>query len=180
MSLSMRAFRCRGALSLVEKAVTTPAAAFCSVSSTTGLAVAIVVNNKRLVPVSGRRRRLCMTCSPCAVMFLTRQDGLCGSYHWKLDPFATIAPVSPPSSRHLPVLGITLKLASLVVFAGMMVCIKFLGQDIPAGQTIFARGLISVATLALLAWSTGRLHLLKTTNCRSHALRSLSGTVSMF
>jgi drug/metabolite transporter (DMT)-like permease len=87
---------------------------------------------------------------------------------------------SPPASRHLPVLGITLKLASVVVFAGMLVCIKYLGREIPAGQAIFARGLISVVVLALLAWSTGRLHLLKTDNWRSHALRSLCGTVSMF
>lgn len=90
-----------------------------------------------------------------------------------------MAPV-PASSRHLPVLGITLKLASVVVFAGMLVCIKFLGRDIPAGQTIFVRGLISVVVLALIAWSTGRLYLLKTDNWRSHALRSLCGTVSMF
>lgn len=90
-----------------------------------------------------------------------------------------MAPV-PSSSRHLPVLGISLKLASLVVFAGMLVCIKFLGRDIPAGQTIFVRGFISVVVLALIAWSTGRLYLLKTDNWRSHALRSLCGTVSMF
>jgi drug/metabolite transporter (DMT)-like permease len=87
---------------------------------------------------------------------------------------------SPPSSRHLPVLGITLKLASVVVVAGMLVCIKYLGREIPAGQTIFVRGLISVVVLTLLAWGTGRLHLLKTDNWRSHALRSLCGTVSMF
>ena len=86
----------------------------------------------------------------------------------------------PPSPRHLPLLGITLKLASLAVFSGMTVCIKYLGRDIPAGQTIFVRGLISVAVLALIAWSTGRLHLLKTGNWRAHALRSLCGTVSMF
>jgi drug/metabolite transporter (DMT)-like permease len=110
---------------------------------------------------------------------LTRQDGPLNRITGKLDPFATIAPV-PASSRHLPILGITLKLASVVVFAGMLVCIKFLGRDIPAGQTIFVRGLISVVVLALLAWSTGRLHLLKTDNWRSHALRSLCGTVSMF
>src|SRR5262245_23582666 len=62
----------------------------------------------------------------------------------------------------------------------MTVCIKFLGSDIPAGQTIFVRGLISIVVLALLAWSTDGLHLLKTRNWRSHALRSLAGTVSMF
>ncbi|HJY39341.1 MAG TPA: DMT family transporter [Steroidobacteraceae bacterium] len=84
------------------------------------------------------------------------------------------------ASRHVPVLGIALKLASIVVFAAMTVCIKFLGSDIPAGQTIFVRGIISVVVLALIAWSTEGLHLLKTRNWRSHALRSLAGTVSMF
>jgi drug/metabolite transporter (DMT)-like permease len=80
----------------------------------------------------------------------------------------------------LPVLGIVLKLASVGVFAGMTVCVKLLGRDIPAGQTLFFRGLISILILALIAGSTGRLHLLKTRDWRSHALRSLSGTVSMF
>ena len=85
-----------------------------------------------------------------------------------------------PFSHPLPILGIVLKLASVGVFAGMTVCVKLLGRDIPAGQTLFFRGLISIAVLALIAWSTSRLHLLKTRNWRSHALRSLSGTVSMF
>jgi drug/metabolite transporter (DMT)-like permease len=84
------------------------------------------------------------------------------------------------AARHMPVLGIALKLASIVVFSGMTVCIKILGRDIPSGQTIFVRGLISVVVLALLAWRTEGLHLLKTRNWRSHALRSLSGTFSMF
>jgi drug/metabolite transporter (DMT)-like permease len=67
-----------------------------------------------------------------------------------------------------------------VLFAGMSVSVKLLGSGIPAGLTIFVRGLISVAVLALIAWQTAGLHLLKTRNVRSHALRSLSGTVSMF
>jgi len=62
----------------------------------------------------------------------------------------------------------------------MTLCVKLLGQDTPSGQIIFARGVISVAVLALIAWRTDRLHLLKTRNWRGHALRSLSGTVSMF
>ena len=83
-------------------------------------------------------------------------------------------------SHPLPVIGIVLKLASVGVFAGMTVCVKLLGSGIPAGQTLFFRGLISVAVLALIARSTGQPHLLKTRNWRSHALRSLSGTISMF
>ena len=62
----------------------------------------------------------------------------------------------------------------------MTLCVKLLGQDTPSGQTIFARGLISVVVVALIAWRTERLHLLKTSNWSGHALRSLSGTVSMF
>ena len=62
----------------------------------------------------------------------------------------------------------------------MTVCVKMLGPSTPAGQTIFARGFISIAVLALIAWRTDRLHLLKTSNWRGHALRSLSGTISMF
>lgn len=84
------------------------------------------------------------------------------------------------TARPRPLLGIALKLASVVSFSGMALCVKFLGQDVPVGQTIFARGLISVVILVLIAWSTGELHLLKTRNWRSHALRSLSGTISMF
>lgn len=87
---------------------------------------------------------------------------------------ATVTP------RHLPLLGIGLKLASVVLFAGMAVCVKLLGREIPPGQSIFVRGIISVLVLALIAWRTDRLHLLKTRSWRSHALRSLSGTVSMF
>jgi drug/metabolite transporter (DMT)-like permease len=81
---------------------------------------------------------------------------------------------------HNPAKGIALKLGSVVLFSGMTLCVKFLGQAIPVGQTIFVRGVISALVLALIAWRTGSLHLLKTNNWRSHALRSLSGTISMF
>jgi drug/metabolite transporter (DMT)-like permease len=67
-----------------------------------------------------------------------------------------------------------------VLFSGMTLCVKLLGQDTPSGQTIFVRGLISAGVIALIAWRTNRLHLLKTRNWRGHALRSLSGTISMF
>jgi drug/metabolite transporter (DMT)-like permease len=68
----------------------------------------------------------------------------------------------------------------VALLAGMTLCVKLLGRDIPSGQTIFVRGLLSAAILALIAWRTDGLHLLKTRNWRSHALRSLSGTLSMF
>jgi drug/metabolite transporter (DMT)-like permease len=79
-----------------------------------------------------------------------------------------------------PVLGVSLKLVSIVLLAGMAACVKHLGTGIPIGQTIFARGVISLLLLALIAWRLQGLKLLLTRNPRAHALRSLSGTVSMF
>jgi drug/metabolite transporter (DMT)-like permease len=81
---------------------------------------------------------------------------------------------------HRPLLGASLKLVSVVLLSSMAACVKELGTAIPAGQTIFVRGLISMAVLALIAWSVAGLHVLKTTNWRAHAARSLSGTASMF
>jgi len=84
---------------------------------------------------------------------------------------------SPPLR---PVLGISLKLTSVVLLSSMAACVKWLGDTVPSGQIIFVRGLISIAVLAAIARCVEGLHLLKTRNWRSHALRSLSGTISMF
>jgi drug/metabolite transporter (DMT)-like permease len=75
---------------------------------------------------------------------------------------------------------VLLKLTSVILLSTMAVCVKFLGSDIPSGQIIFVRGIISMAVLALIAQRVAGLHLLKTRNWRSHALRSLMGTTSMF
>jgi drug/metabolite transporter (DMT)-like permease len=79
-----------------------------------------------------------------------------------------------------PLFGAALKLVSVVLLSSMAACVKELGSAIPAGETIFARGLISMAVAALIAWRGEGLHVLKTANWRSHASRSLSGTASMF
>lgn len=90
------------------------------------------------------------------------------------------APLSAQIRPHRPVLGVLLKLASVVLLAGMTAGVKYLGPAVPMGQTIFLRGLIAVLTLALLARHTVGLQVLKTDNWRRHALRSLAGTISMF
>jgi len=84
------------------------------------------------------------------------------------------------SSRQRPLLGIALKLVSVLLLSGMTVCVKSVGSDIPVGEMIFVRGIISMAVLALVAYWIGGLHLLRARNWRSHALRSLSGTGTMF
>lgn len=71
-------------------------------------------------------------------------------------------------------------MTSLILFSGMNLCVKLLGEATPSGQIIFVRGVISVAVLALIAWRSNQLHLLKTRNWRAHALRSLAGTAGMF
>ncbi len=81
---------------------------------------------------------------------------------------------------HRPVLGVILKLASIVLLASMAACVKYLGKAMPMGETIFIRGLIAVITLALIARHTVGLQVLKTDNWQRHALRSLAGTISMF
>jgi drug/metabolite transporter (DMT)-like permease len=87
---------------------------------------------------------------------------------------------SPAHGHHRPVLGVFLKLTSVVLLSSMAACVKQLGSAIPSGETIFVRGVISVVVLAVIAWRADGLHLLKTRNLRSHAVRSLSGTASMF
>ncbi len=91
-----------------------------------------------------------------------------------------MAPVSADSAPHHAILGVGLRLASVFCFASMAACVKYLGPSIPAGQTVFFRGAISLPVLAVVAWRVGGLGLLKTNNWRAHASRSLSGSLSMF
>jgi drug/metabolite transporter (DMT)-like permease len=82
--------------------------------------------------------------------------------------------------HHRPVLGVALKLSSLVLLSSLAATVKYLGDAVPTGQVIFTRGVISVLVLAVIAWRTAGLRILRTANLRSHAVRSLSGTASMF
>ena len=82
--------------------------------------------------------------------------------------------------HHRPVLGVFLKLSSVVLLSCLAVCVKYLGDGVPTGQIIFLRGVISMAVLAVIAWRLEGLQVLRTDKLRSHAVRSLSGTASMF
>ena len=93
-------------------------------------------------------------------------------------PSATVS--TPAAHHHQPVVGAFCKLLSVVFLSSMGACVKHLGDAIPVGQTIFVRGVISVVVLAAVAWWTEGLQILKTSNLRSHAVRSLAGTASMF
>ena len=82
--------------------------------------------------------------------------------------------------HHRPVLGVFLKLSSVVLLSCLAACVKYLGDGVPTGQIIFVRGVISMAVLAFIAWRMEGLHVLRTDKPRSHAVRSLAGTASMF
>jgi drug/metabolite transporter (DMT)-like permease len=73
-----------------------------------------------------------------------------------------------------------LKLASVALLSGLAACVKYLGDGVPTGQIIFVRGVVSLAVLAFIAWRFEGLHVLRTDRLRSHAVRSLAGTASMF
>jgi len=78
------------------------------------------------------------------------------------------------------VIGVLLKLSSVVLLACLSAVVKYLGDGIPVGQLIFVRGVISLAVLAFIAWRIYGLRILRTDRLRSHAARSLAGTASMF
>lgn len=82
--------------------------------------------------------------------------------------------------HHRPVLGVGLKLSSVVLLSCLAACVKYLGDGVPTGQIIFVRGVISMAVLAVIAWRLEGLQILRTDKLRWHAVRSLSGTASMF
>jgi len=87
------------------------------------------------------------------------------------------------ASRHEPphaLAGIVLKLASVLCLASMAACVKALGSEVPSGQVVFFRGLISMLVIAGFAWRAEGLRLLRTANWRAHAARSLAGALSMF
>ena len=82
--------------------------------------------------------------------------------------------------QHRPVVGVFLKLSSVVLLSCLAACVKYLGNGVPTGQIIFVRGVISMAVLAFIAWHFHGFRILRTERLGSHAIRSLAGTASMF
>ncbi len=96
-------------------------------------------------------------------------------------PSAIIPAVSSNRFRsHRPVLGIALRLASVLCLSAMVACVKYLGSAIPAGQTIFFRGVISILVVVGIAFGGEGLKLLRTSNWKAHAYRAVAGSTAMF
>ncbi|WP_245413369.1 DMT family transporter [Mangrovicella endophytica] len=79
-----------------------------------------------------------------------------------------------------PMLGISLKIVSVVVFVGMHTSLKASGPDIPAGQLVFCRSFFAlIPVVAYLAWLGDLRTALKTDDFAGHVLRGVIGVSSM-
>ncbi len=81
--------------------------------------------------------------------------------------------------QHRPVLGVFLKLSAVTLTASMTAAAKFVGATLPVGEVVFARSGTALL-LFFLAWRAGALANLTLRSWRLHAVRTSSGTVSMF
>ncbi len=80
-----------------------------------------------------------------------------------------------------PILGISLKVASTVVFTGMATLIKLLSDRYPVGELTFCRSAFALIPVLVWAGARGRLPAaFYTDRLGSHMVRSLTGVGSMF
>ncbi len=77
-------------------------------------------------------------------------------------------------------LAVLLRFSSVVLFAIMSTGVKYLGATCPVGEIIAVRSAIGAVAIALIAWRTQSLPLLRTERWKSHALRSSVGMLAMF
>lgn len=85
-----------------------------------------------------------------------------------------------PATRG-PVFGILLKLASTLVFTGMVACVKAASATIPIGEVVFSRSFFGlVPVLTYLAYKGELVAAFRTQRIGGHFLRSGVGVSSMF
>jgi drug/metabolite transporter (DMT)-like permease len=56
------------------------------------------------------------------------------------------------SDSDTPRLGITLRVASGLLFAGMFVCAKQVSDDVPLGEIVFFRSAFAIIPLIIFLW----------------------------
>ncbi len=80
-----------------------------------------------------------------------------------------------------PSLGISLRILSGILMAGMFVCVKAAGSDVPLGEVVFFRSFFAIIPLILFLWWRGEFpHGLATKRPFGHLLRSSFGSLSLF
>ncbi|ALN73941.1 DMT family transporter [Aureimonas sp. AU20] len=79
-----------------------------------------------------------------------------------------------------PMLGIGLKVLSVIIFVGMQTALKTLGEAIPAGQLVFFRSFFALVPVAIYLLYLGELRTaLRTDDISGHFLRGIIGVTSM-
>ncbi|WP_210484739.1 DMT family transporter [Microvirga antarctica] len=80
-----------------------------------------------------------------------------------------------------PLLGISLKLVSALVFTGMSAILKTLTARYPVGEVVFFRSTFALIPLLIwLAWQRDLINSVRTNNVRGHFKRGLIGTMGMY
>jgi drug/metabolite transporter (DMT)-like permease len=80
-----------------------------------------------------------------------------------------------------PGLGIGLRILAGVLSAGMFVCVKAAGTDVPLGEVVFFRSFFAVIPLVLFLWVRGEFpYGLATKKPFQHLIRSSFGAISLF
>jgi drug/metabolite transporter (DMT)-like permease len=79
-----------------------------------------------------------------------------------------------------PTTGILLKLASTLVFTGMVACIKVLAATVPVGEIVFSRAFFAlVPILAFVVWRGRLADAVRTAHLGGHVWRCVVGVSSM-
>ena len=85
------------------------------------------------------------------------------------------------SDHDHPRLGISLRILAGVLSAGMFICVKAVGTNVPLGQTVFFRSFFAVIPLVLFLWFRDEFpHGLATSRPFQHLLRSSFGAIALF
>jgi drug/metabolite transporter (DMT)-like permease len=79
-----------------------------------------------------------------------------------------------------PLVGIALKLGSILAFLGMATCIKEVGDIVPAGEIVFFRASMAMVPILVYLGIRGQLHTaFRTKHLVSHVWRGLVGVAAM-
>ena len=77
--------------------------------------------------------------------------------------------------------GISLRILSGLLFAGMFVSVKAVSDDVPIGQIVFFRSFFAIAPLIVFLWLRGEFpHGLATRRPGAHLLRASFGALALF
>ncbi|POF28595.1 DMT family transporter [Roseibium marinum] len=89
-------------------------------------------------------------------------------------------PAQAGMTRHAPLIGITLKLASTIAFFTMATALKIAAETVPIGELVFARNFFGLFPVLLMVAMRGELVLaFQTKNPKGHLTRATVGLSAM-